>query len=454
VTRRRAVFLDRDGVLNESVVGRDGIPRPPAGLDQFVLMRGVDAACRELHALGFLLVVVSNQPDVARGTQQREVVETINTRLREMIPLDDIRVCYHDDRDDCDCRKPRPGMLLAAARDWDIDLAASYMIGDRWRDVEAGSRAGCVTVLIGNGSAQSMSSKPDASVPSLTEAAAWIAERTRLHHGPEGQSEDTGLELGIQIFADGADLAEIRRLAANPRITGFTTNPTLMRKAGVTDYESFARDTLSLIGNRPISFEVLADDFDEMERQALEIASWAPNIVVKIPISNTRGESSRALLVRLANGGVRVNVTALMTLEQVRLAADALAACPLGYVSVFAGRIADTGRDPVPLMAEAVSLLRPHPNLELIWASPREVLNVIQADAIGCHVITATPDILNKLQLIGRDLAAYSLETVRMFYTDAQRAGYAISMRRSDEAEPAAPPAATTLVAPWLPEEN
>lgn len=235
-----------------------------------------------------------------------------------------------------------------------------------------------------------------------------------------------GVELGIQIFADGADLAAINRLAADPLIKGFTTNPTLMRKAGVADYRSFARDALSLIGSRPISFEVLADEFDEMERQALEIASWAPNVVVKIPISNTRGDPSGPLLVRLAEQGVRVNATALMTLDQVGLAADALATCPFGYVSVFAGRIADTGRDPVPLMAEAVSLLRPHPNLELIWASPRELLNVIQADAIGCHVITVTPDILDKLKLIGKNLDAYSLETVRMFYTDAQKAGYAV----------------------------
>lgn len=255
-----------------------------------------------------------------------------------------------------------------------------------------------------------------------------------------------GVELGIQIFADGADLAEISRLAADPLIKGFTTNPTSMRKAGVGDYESFARDVLSLIGSRPISFEVLADDFDEMERQALEIASWAPNVVVKIPISNTRGESSEGLLTRLAHGGVRVNVTALMTLDQVRIAADALAACPFGYVSVFAGRIADTGRDPVPLMAEAVSVLRPHPNLELIWASPRELLNIPQAAAIGCHVITVTSDILNKLELIGKDLAGYSLETVRMFYTDAQKAGYAVSTRTSGGAGLPSQPAATTAV--------
>lgn len=256
-----------------------------------------------------------------------------------------------------------------------------------------------------------------------------IPSRETPHAAPESSRHQlTSLaDLRVKIFADGADLDSMLEMQANPLIKGFTTNPTLMRKAGVADYESFARDALSLIGNRPISFEVLADDFDEMERQALHIASWAPNVIVKIPISNTRGESSRALLTRLADGGVRVNATALMTLDQVRLATGALAACPFGYVSVFAGRIADTGRDPVPLMAEAVSVLQLHPNLELIWASPREVLNVIQADAIGCHVITVTPDLLSKLELIGKDLDGYSLETVRMFYADAQKAGYAVS---------------------------
>ena len=177
MTRRRAVFLDRDGVLNASTVGRDGIPQPPASVDHFVLMPGVDDACRELQALGFLLIVVSNQPDVARGTQRREAVETINRRLREMVPLDDIRVCYHDDGDDCSCRKPQPGMLLAAARDWDIDLAASYMVGDRWRDIEAGARAGCVTVLINNGFGVAISSEPAVRADSLSTATRWIRDQ-------------------------------------------------------------------------------------------------------------------------------------------------------------------------------------------------------------------------------------------------------------------------------------
>ena len=213
-------------------------------------------------------------------------------------------------------------------------------------------------------------------------------------------------------------------LYANPAIQGFTTNPTLMRKAGVTDYQAFARDILSAIPDRPISFEVFADEFEEMERQAYRISSWGTNVYVKIPVTNTRGESSCGLIERLSRGRVKLNVTALLTLEQVRRVRDALAGGAPSYISVFAGRIADTGRDPVPLMAAAVELLRPHPHMELIWASPRELLNVFQADAVGCHIITTSTDILKKLQLVGKDLAAYSLDTVKMFFEDARASGF------------------------------
>ena len=230
--------------------------------------------------------------------------------------------------------------------------------------------------------------------------------------------------LKVKLFADGADRAAMLELYANPLIQGFTTNPTLMNKAGVNDYQSFARDIVAAIPDRPISFEVFADEFNEMERQALEIASWGENINVKIPVTNTQKQPSYDLLGRLARAGVKLNVTALMTLDQVREASQALAESPAAYISVFAGRIADTGRDPVPLMAAAVELLRPFPQQKLIWASPRELLNIFQADAVGCHVITATPDILKKLSLVGKDLHEYSLETVKMFYNDAQQAGY------------------------------
>jgi transaldolase len=233
-------------------------------------------------------------------------------------------------------------------------------------------------------------------------------------------------ELTVKLFADGADAAGMRELYRNPLIRGFTTNPTLMRKAGVTDYRAFARDILQAIADRPISFEVFSDEFPEMERQALEISRWGPNVYVKIPITNPRGESSHGLVRRFADHGVKVNVTAMLPLDQMVHILPALQNAASSYVSIFAGRIADTGRDPAPIMAAAVELLRPYPNIELIWASPRELLNVFQADRMGCHIITATHDILKKLDLVGKDLRVYSLDTVKMFYEDAQKAGYAL----------------------------
>lgn len=231
-------------------------------------------------------------------------------------------------------------------------------------------------------------------------------------------------DLRVKLFADGADRAGILRMYANPMIRGFTTNPTLMRHAGVTDYEAFAKDILSAVADRPISFEVFADEFAEMERQALKISGWGENVYTKIPVTNTQRESSLELVCRLARRGVKLNVTALMTLQQVEDVASALAGGPPAYVSIFAGRIADTGRDPVPVIAEAVEILRPYPNIELIWASPRELLNIFQADSVGCHIITATHDLLCKLALVGKDLDDYSLDTVKMFHRDAAQAGY------------------------------
>ncbi len=232
--------------------------------------------------------------------------------------------------------------------------------------------------------------------------------------------------LKVKLFADGADLAGMKEMYANPMIKGFTTNPTLMRKAGILDYKLFAQQVLHTISDRPISFEVFADDFDEMERQALEIASWAKNVNVKIPVTNTRNEFSGPLISRLSHAGVIVNVTAVMSLVQVQRVTECLAAETPAIISVFAGRIADTGRDPVPLMSLALDIMRAKPKAELIWASPRELLNIFQADAIGCHIITATNDILKKLSLVGRDLDRYSLDTVEMFYADAKAAKYTI----------------------------
>jgi len=232
--------------------------------------------------------------------------------------------------------------------------------------------------------------------------------------------------LKVKIFADGADLAGMLALYREPYVKGFTTNPTLMRKAGVSDYRAFAQEVLAEIPDRPISFEVFSDEFTEMERQAREIASWGDNVYVKIPVTNTRRCPSYNLVRRLSSDGVKVNVTALMTLDQVTAVAEALSVVTPAYVSLFAGRVADTGIDPVPLMAEAVQRLAATPHAELIWASPREALNIFQADQIGCHIITVTHDILKKLELVGRRLDDYSLDTVKMFYDDATQAGFTL----------------------------
>lgn len=230
-----------------------------------------------------------------------------------------------------------------------------------------------------------------------------------------------------KVFADGADKESMFALYENSLIAGFTTNPTLMRKAGISDYQEFARDILAVIKDKPISFEVFSDEFAEMEAQAKVIASWGENVYVKIPITNTRSESSIPLIERLGKQGVKVNVTAIMTAAQVKEAIEATRSCPAACVSIFAGRIADTGADPLPLMRYAMELLKPHPHIELIWASPREILNVSQASEIGCHIITVTDDILKKLSSIGKDHEQFSLETVKMFYDDAKACGYTIA---------------------------
>jgi len=233
-------------------------------------------------------------------------------------------------------------------------------------------------------------------------------------------------DLKIKLFADGADKATMLEMYRNPLIQGFTTNPTLMRKAGICDYASFARDVIESIPDRPISFEVFADDFGEMERQARIIAGWGPNVNAKIPITNTKGEPCFDLVRKLTREGIQLNITALLTLDQVRCVAAALRGGAPAFVSVFAGRIADAGLDPIPIMSASLDEIADLPGVELIWASPRELLNVVQADAIGCHIITATSDILKKLSTLGKDLAQFSLETVQMFHEDARSSGFTL----------------------------
>jgi transaldolase len=246
------------------------------------------------------------------------------------------------------------------------------------------------------------------------------AEQRGMNPGAKKGIED----MKVKIFADGADKAGILEMYRKPYIKGFTTNPTLMCRAGIRDYRAFAKDIISAVPDRPFSFEVFADDFSEMERQAMEISGWGSNVYVKIPVSNTRGESACGLVRTLASRKLKLNVTALMTLDQVRRMCESLQGSPSSFVSVFAGRIADTGVEPGPIMAKAVEILRPNPQLELIWASPRELLNIFQAEEIGCHIITVTNDVLKKLEMVGKHLAEYSLDTVKMFYNDGRKAGF------------------------------
>ena len=233
-------------------------------------------------------------------------------------------------------------------------------------------------------------------------------------------------DLKVKIFADGANISDITEMNKNPVIKGMTTNPTLMRKAGITNYKNFALDVLSIVHNKPISFEVFSDEFEEMERQAQEIASWAENVYVKIPITNSKGFPTYELIKRLTRQGIKVNVTAIFTIEQVEKVKECLEPGIPSCVSVFAGRIADTGRNPIPIMEHSLNVLKSLTLTELIWASPRELLNIFQADQIGCHIITATSDILNKIKLIGYNLENYSLDTVKMFYDDAKSSKFQI----------------------------
>jgi transaldolase len=232
--------------------------------------------------------------------------------------------------------------------------------------------------------------------------------------------------LHVAIFADGADRAGLEALALNPVIKGFTTNPTLMRASGVTDYEAFARDALTLVGQRPISFEVFADDFDEMIRQGRRIATWGPQVFVKIPVTDTQGRPSAHVLRTLSSEGIQLNITAMTTPQQVQQVVDCVEPGASHFVSLFAGRVADTGRDPLPIVQRCLEILEPRPDVRLIWASPRELLNVIQAEEVGCHVITVTYDLLRKLPLLGKDLDEYSLETVQMFHRDGVSAGFTL----------------------------
>jgi transaldolase len=415
-----AVFLDRDGVINRALE-RDCKPYPPRSLQEFEILPEVPDALARLRAAGFLLVVATNQPDVGRGTLKQEVVEQIHSHMLAQLPIDRVETCFHpgNGASECDCRKPRPGMLRRAAEALGIDLTRSWMVGDRWRDVDCGHAAGCKTIFIDRGYAEKLRQTPDFSARNLAEAADIILARSKMNR--------TLKDLQIKIFADGADKKGMLELNANPLITGLTTNPTLMRKAGLADFEAFARDILQTITAKPLSLEVFSDEFSEMKRQALKINAWGRNVYVKIPITNTRRESSLPLIQELTADGVKLNVTAILTLEQVRGVAAALQPGVPAVVSVFAGRIADTGVDPVGAIVESKKIIAGLPQAELLWASVREVLNIFQANDCGCHIVTVPHDILGKaIKMAGMDLGELSLDTVKMFANDAKAAGFSL----------------------------
>jgi transaldolase len=414
-------------VLNRLIARRAGEPpESPLTLGEVELLPGVARALRRLHDAGFVLAVATNQPAAAKGKLTRAELDAIHREIvalaeREGARISSSHVCYHRAEDGCDCRKPRTGLLRDALMTVPgARPEQTWMVGDRATDVMAGQALGFETALLGATWPEDEAVLEQRGIPP--------SFRGRdLQHFVERLLGD--MSLKIKLFSDGADLPSLLEMAKDPRIAGFTTNPTLMRKAGISDYVAFARQVLESIKDRPISFEVFADEFSEMERQARTIASWGSNVYVKIPITNTRGESSLPLVKELSvNGRVQLNVTALCTLEQVLGVTQALVGGAPAVVSVFAGRIADTGTDPVPLMRAARAICDASgASAELLWASPRELLNIVQAEQAGAHIITVPPDMLKKMStLFGKSLSVFSLETVKMFHGDAQAAGFTL----------------------------
>jgi transaldolase len=423
------IVLDRDGVLNRMVFRDQTEPLDsPLKVEEVEIFSSVPDALRRLTEAGYTLAVATNQPAAAKGKTTRVALDAVHTRILTAAQaaggrIQTSHICYHRTEDGCECRKPRTGLLEAA-------LAAtpggrpetSWIVGDRATDVLAGAALGFQTALLGPSRAvddellKARGIQPAFRGLDLKEFADFLL-------GGEHQKMPR-----VKIFSDGADVASLLEMAKNPLVAGFTTNPTLMRKAGVADYVAFAKQVLDAIRDRPISFEVLADDFGEMGRQARLIASWGPNVYVKVPITNTRGESSLPLVKELSvKDKVQLNVTAICTLEQVHGATQALAGGAPSVVSVFAGRIADTGRDPVPVMKAARTICDGSgAPAELLWASPRELLNIKHAEEAGAHIVTVPPDMLKKLALFGKNLGEFSLETVQMFHRDAIAAGYKI----------------------------
>jgi len=431
---RKAIFLDRDGVINRLIYNPDNLEyESPHSEKDIELYPGTLPALKQLKDMGYLLFIVSNQPSFAKGKASLEAIQAIHKKIHKQlldfgVEFTEYFYCYHHPNGivaeysyDCQCRKPKPYFLLQAKDKYCLNMADSWMIGDCDLDIQCGLSAGVKTIAISEEKSKQRrgSMKAHFCTNNLMEAVEVIFKQEKRMRRPlEG--------LKIKIFADGADISAMKRAYQEGIVKGFTTNPVLMRKANIIDYEKFAREALREIPDLPISFEVLSDDFSSMEREARKISGWGRNVNVKIPITNTKGESSIPLIHKLSLDGLFLNITAILTVEQMKEVAEAISPRARTIVSVFAGRIADTGRNPIPYIKKGIELLKANPQAELLWASCRELLNIFQAQMCGCHIITVTDDILNKISLIGKDLDLLSLETVDLFHKNAQSGGYKI----------------------------
>ena len=420
----------------------------PFNLDQIEIIDGVKFALEKIKEYGYKVIIVTNQPGAAK---EKVSLETLNLVHNDIVGtlsgnkniIDESYICFHHPNGKnpeltqrCNCRKPNVQHFNTAINKYDIDISRSFMVGDSKSDIVAGNSLGLKTILVGElkcdrcGMFQSKESLPTYHFRSLSEFADALPRLDTSHYRKsyyEGRTQMKKVEdLAIKVFADGANIADFLALKSKPYIEGFTTNPTLISKANVKNYEEWAKDVLSIIEGMDISFEVVSDCIDEMKIQAKKLSSWGENVFVKIPITNTKGESTLELVKELSKEGVRLNITAVMTLKQTEDTFRVLDKNTRSIISIFAGRIADTGRDPVPLMKKAKSLIANSSNIELLWASPRELLNIYHAEECMVDIITVTPAILAKIDQINYDLDEFSLDTVKMFYNDAVKANLTI----------------------------
>ena len=444
MNRPSLIVLDRDGVLNKLLIDPEhGTIDSPLYPSQVEILEGVPEILARLTQAGYGLTIATNQPAFAKGKTTRKNLEDVHAKIVLLLEAQGARIlsshiCFHRSEDRCGCRKPRTGLLEDAFRLHSaFDPKSSWMVGDGITDIQAGEAYGLKTAFVGPKKPDiikmfhEIQTRPLFWAADIIEFGEYLLSTpnnlTRNIDMQENTQRDYPFASKIKIYSDGADLASMVEMAANPKIQGMTTNPTLMKKAKISDYRNFCQDALAKIKTKPISFEVFADDFDNMRRQALEIASWGSNVYVKIPIMNSEGMSSLELIQDLSHKEVKLNVTAILSLNQVSQTCIALKGGAPSIVSVFAGRIADTGRNPFPMMQKALEICQyTDKNIELLWASTREVLNIVQAEQAGCHIITVPPDLIKKMAFFDKDLELLSLETVQMFKNDADSAGFTL----------------------------